>query len=61
MIYINKIIFELILYIWNYNFFRVRSKPEITILEIWSANNKPKAIAPAINVTSSIVLIALLK
>ena len=27
--------------------------------EIWSANNNPKAIAPAISVTSSIVLIAL--
>ena len=27
--------------------------------EIWSANNNPNAIAPAISVTSSIVLIAL--
>ena len=38
---------------------RRRAKPETMIFEIWSANNNPNAIAPAISVTSSIVLIAL--
>ena len=41
--------------------FRVLAKPDNIILEIWSANNKPSAMAPAMSVTSSIVLIALLK
>ena len=40
--------------------FRVLAKPDNIILEIWSANNKPSAMAP-MSVTSSIVLIALLK
>jgi hypothetical protein len=32
---------------------RRRAKPETMIFEIWSANNNPNAIAPAISVTSS--------
>ena len=44
-----------------YNRLKDFTNPETINLEIWSANNKPNAIAPAISVTSSMVLIAVLK
>lgn len=44
-----------------YNLLKDFTNPETINLEIWSANNKPSAMAPAISVTSNIVLIAVLK